>query len=347
MTWEPLLDGAQRDRALEIVATMAAASDITVRQPGLMGTMGIAIFLAHASSAGLCDDLRALNAVDRGLADLEDGRTYIGLWNGAAGVRWVVTELTGGEGSDALLAQLDRAIRARLAGPSIDGYDLYSGLAGVLLAYADDATHGDRVLAHVLDRLEGLPLLPSQRHEIGCSHGVAGVLGALACSHLRGRSDERAAPLMLAIASALENSDVTDQRVGWCRGELGIAIALLAAARALARDDLVNRAIAMALAPHARRTARWPVEQGLCHGAAGIGHLYNRMYQATRDDRFAVHARTWLLKAMIVHREQSALSSSTPDPSLLSGFAGIGLALLAGVTSTAPTWDRLLGADLG
>jgi lantibiotic modifying enzyme len=345
MMWEPLLDGAERDHALEIVAATAATCDVAVHEPGLMGPMGIAMFLAHAAHAGLCDELGALDAMDRGLADLEDGRTYVGLWNGAAGMRWVVAQLTSGEDSNAVLARLDQAIRDRLSGPPIDGYDLYSGLAGVLLAYADDETHGDRVLAQVLGRLVTLPLLPPDRNSLGCSHGVAGVLGALACCLLHGRSDARAAPLMLSVVCALEHNDVSDQRVGWCRGEPGIAIALLAAARALAHDDLLHRAIAMALAPHARLAARWPVAPGLCHGAAGIGHLYNRMYQATGDGRLAAHARTWLRNAMVMHREQGA-SPPALDPSLLSGSAGVGLALLAGATSTVPSWDRALGAEL-
>jgi hypothetical protein len=101
----------------------------------------------------------------------------------------------------------------------------------------------------------------------------------------------------------------------------------------------------MALAPHARLAARWPVAPGLCHGAAGIGHLYNRMYQATGDGRLAAHARTWLRNAMVMHREQGA-SPPALDPSLLSGSAGVGLALLAGATSTVPSWDRALGAEL-
>lgn len=344
--WEPLLDDTDRDLALEIVATIALQAEIPVQRPGLMGALGVAMFLAHAESAGLADDLGAMNALDRGLAELEGGCVFLGLWNGAAGVRWVVSQLTAPHESAAVLAQLDRAIQARLATPHGDGYDLCSGLAGVLLAYADDETHGDRVLASVLDRLETAELLTPERHQLGCYHGVAGVLGALACCHLRGRSDERTEPLMVAISSALEDCDVSDQRVGWCRGDPGIAIALLAASRALRRDDLLDRAVALALAPHAHRAARWPVEPSLCHGAAGVGHLYNRMYQATGDGRLAEHARTWLRIAMTMERAQSTSPIPSRDCSLLLGAAGVGLALLAGVTPIAPKWDRVLCADL-
>jgi hypothetical protein len=35
------------------------------------------------------------------------------------------------------------------------------------------------------------------------------------------------------------------------------------------------------------------------------------------------------------------------DASLLVGVAGVGLTLLAGATSIAPSWDRALAADIG
>jgi lantibiotic modifying enzyme len=270
----------------------------------------------------------------------------------------VVSQLTAGGHSASLLAHLDSAIQEGLTRPELDGYDLYEGLAGVLLAYADDDIRGDRVLARVLDCLEQVDLIHPKRHEFGCAHGVAGVLGALACCHVHGRTDERAEPLMLAIAGALENSDVSDQRIGWCRGEIGIAIALLSAARALDRDDLADRAIAVALEPFARRGGRWPIDAGLCHGAAGLAHLYNRMYQATGDGRLGEHAHTWLCKTMAMQTPGNGIAGFTmfrprrdpeweADPSLLVGASGVGLVMLAGATSVTPSWDRVLGVNVG
>ena len=39
-------------------------------------------------------------------------------------------------------------------------------------------------------------------------------------------------------------------------------------------------------------------DAGLCHGAAGLAHLYNRMFQASRDERFAAAARCWFQRTL-------------------------------------------------
>jgi lantibiotic modifying enzyme len=358
--WEPLLHGTDRDRALEIVAAIAADT-AAIAEPsdwrGLMGWTGTAVFLASAHAAGLADERCALDALERGLAEVFAGDTHLGLWNGAAGVRWALARLAAGDEASALLARLDRGIEGRLTGLHFDGHDLYSGLSGVLLAYADDARRGDRVLAHVLDHFKRIDLCSPERHGLGCAHGIAGVLGALACCRLHGRADDRLQPLMLVLLAALENADVSDQRIGWCRGDLGIAIALLAAARSLASDHLADHAVAVALAPLARGGGRWPVDASLCHGAAGLAHLYNRMYQATGDGRLGDHAHAWLCKTMAMQVPGTGVAGfpmrrTGPEPtwvadtSILIGASGVGLALLTGVTSAPPSWDRVLGADV-
>jgi len=355
-----LLHGTDRDRALEIVAALAvaiAANDEHSGWRGLMGKTGISVFLAAVQGAGLGDELGALAKLERGLAEFVDGDASLGLWNGAAGIRWVISQLVTGDEAAVFLTYLDRGIERRLTSPDLEDYDLYSGLAGVLLSYADDASRGDRVLSLVLDRFERIELFSARRSGLGCAHGIAGVLGALACCRLHGRADARAEPLMLAIVAALQDADVSDQRIGWCRGDIGIAIALLGAAQSLADDGLANRAVAVALAPFARGNGRWPVDAGLCHGAAGLAHLYNRMYQATGDGQLGDHALTWLRKTMTMHVSGTGIAgfsmrrsgyepSWVADTSLLIGASGVGLALLAGATPIQPSWDRLLGADI-
>jgi len=110
----------------------------------------------------------------------------------------------------------------------------------------------------------------------------------------------------------------------------------------------------------ARGAARRPPEEagvmdaGLCHGAAGPGHLFSRMSQATRDATLARAARFWFDRTVAMRRPGrgiggfSALSGKAngtryweDDPGLLTGASGIALALLAATTSIEPAWDRL------
>jgi hypothetical protein len=111
----------------------------------------------------------------------------------------------------------------------------------------------------------------------------------------------------------------------------------------------------------ARRAAARPAEQsgvadaGLCHGAAGLGHLFNRMFQATGDACLAEAARFWFEQTLQMRRPGRGVGGYEArhldgdrkvtwkaDPGLLMGAAGIALALLAATTSVEPEWDRVL-----
>jgi hypothetical protein len=128
-------------------------------------------------------------------------------------------------------------------------------------------------------------------------------------------------------------------RAAWCYGDPGVALALHAAARAIGRRDWEERALAIA-----RRAAARPPEStgvtdaGLCHGAAGLAHLYSRLHQATGDPPLGDAARFWLDRAIAL--------PSPSEPGLLEGEAGVALALTAAIGEFAPSWDRALGISI-
>src|SRR5262249_14299323 len=93
----------------------------------------------------------------------------------------------------------------------------------------------------------------------------------------------------------------------------------------------------------------------LCHGAAGLGHLFNRLFQATGDEHLAEAARVWFRRTLDLRQPGRGIAGFeagkgnahrrllwVDDPGLLQGAAGIALALLAAATPLEPGWDRLL-----
>jgi hypothetical protein len=145
-------------------------------------------------------------------------------------------------------------------------------------------------------------------------------------------------------------------RLAWCYGDPGIAAALLGAAGCVAEP--AREAAALAIA---RRAAQRPSDQsgvrdaGLCHGSAGLAHLFNRMFQATGETKLGEAARAWFERALAMRRPglgiggyeawQSDAAGSpawSADPGLLNGATGIALALLAATTPIEPLWDRML-----
>lgn len=223
---------------------------------------------------------------------------------------------------------------------------------------------------------------PDGHYNLGMAHGTPGVIALLgqvcACGeeklhHARrkaGQLLDRAVPWLLAQQPANRSFacwtgpdiEPTPAHLAWCYGDLGIAIALLQAARG-AENAAWERA-ALKIAHRAARCSvgkSGVVDCGLCHGAAGAAHLFNRLYQATGDEVLKQAAHSWLSRTLEmraaglgVARFPKYAPGTTPSAEqrwntslgILEGSAGVGLALLAAVTDIEPQWDRILLASI-
>lgn len=208
--------------------------------------------------------------------------------------------------------------------------------------------------------------------EIGMANGVAGVIAMLA--EAVGAGVPAARPLLdeavswlldqehLAAGNALlplwcdgqEAEETAPQ--GWSHGTPGVAAALLQAARGTGNEvweaaavDLAERAVATPL------DQCQIIDHGLCQGAAGVAHLYNRMYQATGCESLRDGARIWFCRLLDMRYARSGVGGFLTyrprrdggdpwiaDPGLLRGAAGTALALLSAVSAVEPRWDRSL-----
>jgi lantibiotic modifying enzyme len=217
---------------------------------------------------------------------------------------------------------------------------------------------------------------PDGNYNLGVAHGVPAVIALLAASCQAGVAVATARPLVdgavrwvLKQRRADEDSTfpvwvTPDQRSpparsAWCYGDPGVAAALLWAARAAGDERWADAALAVAR----KATARAPadtgvVDAGLCHGSAGLLHIYNRLYQASGEPLFAAAARDELTRTLALRQPGTGVAgyrSWSPPPgqpfgtlawlddhSLLTGVCGIGLALLAAIAPVEPRWDRVL-----
>jgi len=142
-------------------------------------------------------------------------------------------------------------------------------------------------------------------------------------------------------------------RTAWCYGDPGVAIAAWGASVRLGLPAVDWFELALDC------TGR-PVElcgvndPGLCHGAAGLAHIFNRFYQASGDLRFRDTARTWFERVLAMQRPDglggfaawSAELGWLDAADLIEGAAGVALALLAAVQPVEPGWDRMFQCDL-
>jgi lantibiotic modifying enzyme len=150
-------------------------------------------------------------------------------------------------------------------------------------------------------------------------------------------------------------------RAAWCYGDPGIAVALLAASRAAGEPAWEREALELAHSVAGRAVEHCGVQDaGLCHGATGLGHLLNRLYQATGEAHLLTAARSWFHRALDYWQPGSGIGgfrafSATDDdydhlywqdvPGFLTGSAGMAMALLAATSNVDPIWDRVLLAS--
>jgi lantibiotic modifying enzyme len=204
-------------------------------------------------------------------------------------------------------------------------------------------------------------IFPDGYYNLGISHGIPGALGFLAAAHRQGVAAGEARRLAVGavrwlLAHRLPEGtgntfpgyagpgiEPAPTRLAWCYGDPGVAAVLLLAARSFGRDDWEREALAAARLAARRRTGGIEVvDAGLCHGAAGLGHIFHRLFRATGDETLREAALFWLGRALEMRRPGHGLGGFGDDPGFLTGAAGIGLALLAALTPVEPEWDRLL-----
>jgi len=385
MTWQPILRGIPRERALaasdeiagELTRRFGASSGVADGEAWSLATgrSGVALFLAYYAAARDDTDASALAArlVEESL-DLAAGTAIPDqLYSGLAGVAWTLAHVDGwlldvndGDPNDALdTALLDRITTTD--SPLPGGYDLVSGLTGVgvyalerlprpqafelLQAVVERLADWDAQSPFWWSRHDELPWqvrssFPSGAWNLGMAHGASGVIALLARADSAGVSNARPLlnravdwlldqrlPLDVGSTFASLLAPDVEQRpspLSWCYGDPGVAVSLALAARTDA---------ALETAEHAARRVltdpQWSGDPFVCHGASGLAHIFNRMHQITGSE---------VLRAAALSSLERVLDSISLDapPGVLTGLAGIGLALLAAATPNSPDWDRLL-----
>ena len=155
---------------------------------------------------------------------------------------------------------------------------------------------------------------------------------------------------------ALESTELLHgSRLAWCYGDLGIAMALWQAGVALQNETWKNKAMEVLLFAAEKRKdleKNFVIDAGLCHGAAGIGHIFYRTWWNTRLPEFKKAADYWFEQTLKMAKFDDGLAGYKAwlphvkkwvnVHGLLEGIAGIGLALMTYYYEIEPAWDECL-----
>jgi lantibiotic modifying enzyme len=217
--------------------------------------------------------------------------------------------------------------------------------------------------------------------DLGLAHGASSTVCLLARLVRAGIATTESTPLLAEAARWLESTRLPQpsakpptalfpssvdehgapsgrrwSRLGWCYGDLGVAIGLLSAGMALGDQSLLGHATTILEEASRRSPEEGEVaDAGLCHGSLGIMQMYLRASIALDAPHLAAVGTRWFEHS---HRfagrstdEAAGFRARTPHGyritrSLLQGTAGIGLGLLAGGGFIGPTskgarpWDE-------
>jgi hypothetical protein len=125
--------------------------------------------------------------------------------------------------------------------------------------------------------------------------------------------------------------------------------------QAAGRKDWEKKALEILLFGTKRRdaAAEAVLDAGLCHGAAGIAHIYSRLFFSSGIKAFKETAEYWMEQVFKMAAFEDGLAGYKQRVSnqkgtwvnsagVLDGIAGIGLALIAAISDTEPKWDECL-----
>jgi lantibiotic biosynthesis protein len=208
---------------------------------------------------------------------------------------------------------------------------------------------------------------------LGLAHGTPSMISILGMIHHKGINTapllEKSTNWLLATKNEPEegifslyptlvdvrNNALTGKhsRIGWCYGDLSIAVTLLNVGICLQNDFYKEEARKIFdYTLQYRNNENGIVRDAcLCHGSAGIAHIYRRAYLSLGDPHLLLAAEHWLQQTLQMKTWKDGAAGFKfysegkyeNNYGILEGIAGIGLTLIAALDpDTLPAWDRCL-----
>jgi len=207
-----------------------------------------------------------------------------------------------------------------------------------------------------------------QRVNLGLAHGIPSILKFCIQSYKQGICKYQAKKLAYKIINfLLENSfkheleycyyppTISDEknipsRLGWCYGDLGIGFILFQASQIFHDTKVKDFSLEILISSTKRRLLNETIvlDAGICHGSAGIAHIFNKMAHYTNNIIFKEAADYWVKITLDFAYNKNGIGGYKIYDSLnekwkkevgfLEGSIGIGLVLSSYLTGNFD-WD--------
>lgn len=189
---------------------------------------------------------------------------------------------------------------------------------------------------------------------LGLAHGVPGIIAILlpaielpilseratalvtkSCDWLMAQSDKTVRNISFYGSFS---GDKRNSRLGWCYGDLTIALTIARVGKVLGRQDYIEFATLVAL-DCAKRDSKQAMinDAGLCHGSAGLALIFKLIYQHIELPELLSACEFWVEHCLNLYRKDGLhglymfdghSQSYAKSSGLLMGDAGVALCLL-------------------
>jgi len=304
---------------------------------------------------------------------------------GASGVLWVNQYLQN-HGIDKLpndVEEIDEYFLDRAC--NISDYDIFNGIIGYGLYFlirhqVCDKKYAIKLLAKRLLDLSVVtdfgrtwiyidPNTENKYHNMGLAHGIPSVLAFLSkiypvipskqlktainetaqfiCSFENSSDHINFFPLFIEFDFKKPNNLAS--RLAWCYGDVGVAYALLQAGISINEKRWIEKSYQIILKTTKRKLDTSGVKDvSICHGVAGLIHLYHKFYQYFDSPEILSAVEYWLEMLFVMkNKDENLKGFDFFDEGLverfdiLEGHAGVILALTT-LISGNNDWDAML-----
>lgn len=143
-------------------------------------------------------------------------------------------------------------------------------------------------------------------------------------------------------------------RLAWCYGDLGFGLALYKAANTFNQPEWFDIALQILLhsSKRTKTESEMVIDAGICHGSAGLCHIFWQLFINTQKEEFKEAMLFWLDQTLNIDKHKNGYAGYKvwmgskyggwkSDYSLLEGVAGIGFVLSSLITNQMD-WNECL-----
>ena len=374
----------------DIASFLAAISDKKGNEtikPGLFsGYAGVALFLFYYSrfKKDTCIADVAMNYLENTVTSIESALRH-NFCGGISGVCWCILHLIKGEfiidrENREILDQFDQYIaRCALHDTALNYLDYLHGAIGSAV-YLLSRLRNNFIRnkeTQIIDFIDSYKVVQTNtytweykignKYNISLSHGMSGTCVYLAKAYYHGIHKQKIKDILSkSIQFLLEQEIKTPQlslfptfctsygdqvsRLGWCYGDIGVALAIWHYAIVVGDKSLRKKAIEIFLFSSNRRDlkANAIIDGSICHGTAGLALIFRRMYLYTNIEEFKECSEYWLEQTLLIAKYKDGIigykfNMNDLSIDLLNGISGIGLVLLSFLSDDrSQSWDECL-----